>query len=912
MTPFLHSVASDLCTRLGHDFSRTVIVFPNKRAGLFMNEYLLAQTQGEPMWAPRYMTVNELFRSFAPDLLVNDPIDTALRIVRLYRELTHHDVSVDWFYGWAERLLADFDDVDKNMVDADALFLNVEAWKSYDDTSFLSAEQVAQLRRFFSEFDPSKHSEVQDRYRELWDVLRDLYHALNDQLAAEGAAYEGALFRRVVERLAEGQVQLPDNVDRYVIVGFNVLDKVEHSLFEYLRDNGHAMFYWDYDVYYTKRHDECEAGLFMKQNIDDFGNELSAEHFDNLGQQKRIEMVSANTEAVQAQYVTPWLKANLTDDAKRTAIVLCNENTLQPVLHALPDDISELNITKGFPLSHTEVASVVERQLSEWERHRCARPVGDLLAELSERVDADGRAFAAHKALSASNFDYILQSEAYYLMHTILNRFVRILDRYADDEQMTLVTLRRLVRAVVRQSSVPFHGEPAVGLQVMGVLETRCLDFDHVIMLSVNDGMLPKKANDNSFIPYILRKELGLTTPERRTAVYAYYFYRLLQRAEHVTMTYSTATDGMASGEMSRFMTQLLLEWPWPVEHHSLNSPQTFTAERPQSIDKPADLLRRLRQKEVGGATYPALSPSAIKTYLDCPMRFYYRYVEHLKEPEDKSGEIKPKDFGDIFHRAAELVYMDVMKGGGRADPDWLRTKASDTNAMRNYISRAFVDKEVPYHVLEARVLEMYLAMLLRCDAAIPHLHIRGTELKVACLVDTVSVGQPVKICIDGVVDRLDHVVDPATSTGYLRILDYKTGSASRAKDNSIEQAKAASLDALFAPGGGKAYILQTFLYHRMLRHQALNDTALAAMLQDPVAPALFFIRFASDEDYDPRIQIGNKVVANIDDYTKEFDQLLDHLVSEILDLDLKFLPTEKEKECDKCPYRGICHRPVK
>lgn len=880
-----------------------------------MNECLLELADGTPVWAPRYITINELFKSFLPGWSINDPIDTTLRIVSLFRRLTRRNVSVDWFYGWAERLLADFDDVDKNMADAEQLFRNVNDWKAYDDTSFLSAEQVEELRRFFAEFDPERKTELRENYRQLWDVLYEMYSSLKHDLAERKSTYEGAFFRRVVDGLQDGTLSLNDDVDRYVLVGFNVLDRVEQQMFKFLKKEGKAIFYWDYDEYYTSAYGGDtdamiaelynEAGTFMRENLKMFPGELGAELYRNLSQPKEILMISATTEAIQAQYVAPWLNSYLTPDAKQTAVVLCNENLLQPVLHALPEGVGELNVTKGFPLSHTEVVSSVEHQLAEWERNRSKQPIAELLDELSRKVEAEGEAFVSSSNYSAEKFECVLQGEAYFQMYTILNRFARIMADYEDRGEVSLVTLRRLVRGVVRQASIPFHGEPAEGLQIMGVLETRCIDFKHIIMLSVNDGVLPKKANDNSFIPYVLRKAFRLTTPERRTAVYAYYFYRLLQRAEHVTMTYNTSTDGMSTGEMSRFMTQLLVEWPHRVEHFTLNSDQYSAVGSPTGVDKPADLLALLTKPE---KRFPSLSPSALIQYLECQLRFYYKYVLHITEPDVDTEEMRPNTFGSIFHKAAENVYKHILKNGGEVTSEYLLDLAKDNNAIHNYVKEAFAEVEVAYRILEAKVLEMYLATLLRRDAELGNFRIVGTERDTCCFVDAEREGEKVTFCIGGQVDRLDFIRDE-NGQATLRVVDYKTGSANTNTAGVILATTAESVADIFAVGGNKGYMMQTFLYDKMLGYEARNNAELAPYMKYPVTPALFFIRRASKKGYDPRLKVGGEVVTDLAKYSAEFDEHLHALLNEIIDPSLRFEPTEERKSCLSCPYRGICHK---
>lgn len=907
MKSFLHLVANDLSQKLGNDLSRTVIVFPNRRAGLFLNECLLEISGGTPLWAPQYVTISDLFYSLAPDLAVNDPIDTKLRIVSEYQRLSGHDVVVDHFYGWAERILADFDDVDKNMGDAAAIFRNISELKEYDDTTYLTPEQVAELRRFFAGFDVEDAGMLRENYRRLWDVLGDMYVHLNDSLADAGLAYEGALYRRVIERLQQGQVAFSSHVDHYVFVGFNVLDKVEKELFSHLKREGKAWFYWDYDAYYMSP--THEAGTFMRENLKMFPNELPSDHFDLLSSaSRRLEMVAASTEAIQAQYVAPWLKEHLTPDAKQTAVVLCNENLLQPVLHALPDNIEDVNVTKGFPLAHTEVTTMVEHRLGEWERRPPKHTILEMLDELSAMLEDAGCKFVNRPAFSMERFEDVLQSEAYYQMCTIFNRFRHILAEFTD-LPMTIVTLRRLIRQTVRQSSIPFHGEPAAGLQVMGVLETRCLDFDHIIMLSVNDGVLPQRNRDNSFIPYLLRKAYGLTTPERRTAVYSYYFYRLLQRASMVTMTYNTSTDGMSTGEMSRFMTQLLVEWPGRVRHATLDSQQHSVSRVPQAVAKPDDLLQRLCSGR-HGYDGPSLSPSALSVYQHCQLRFYYSYVCRIKEPEEDPTEFRPNTLGTIFHKAAEIIYQRVIREHqGHVTPDYLKALADNTTALERIVRQAFDETQVNFKHVEANVIVMFIEALLRFDARMGNFRVVGTEHETFCLLEADCGGQRVGVRVGGVIDRLDLV--PTADGGWqLRVVDYKT-SVSKTELNSkfhVNHTVAKSLDDLFAVDGTRGYMLQTFLYGMMLRHEARHNKEVASLLRYPVAPVLLYTKYLRNPAYVPLLSIADEDVLDFAKYAEAAEAGLRGLIEDILRPEGTFAPTSDSGECTNCPFRALCY----
>lgn len=907
MKTFLHLVAQDLYTKLGNDLSRTVVVFPNRRAGLFMNECLLECSGGAPLWAPQYVSISDLFCSFAPNIVVNDPIDTKLRIINEYQKLSGHEVAVDHFYGWAERILADFEDVDKNMADADTLFRNISELKEYDDTTFLTPEQVAELRRFFAGFDVENVGTLRENYRRLWDVIGDIYRHLNASLTASGVAYEGALYRSVIERLQAGQITVDTHVDHYVFVGFNVLDRVEQELFSYFKREGIAMFYWDYDDYYmTTMH---EAGTFMRYNLKTFPNELPADCFHLIvSAPHRIEMVAASTEAIQAQYVAPWLKLNLTDDTRRTAVVLCNEHLLQPVLHALPDNVTDVNVTKGFPLAQTEVMGMVEQRLGEWEHHAPRLTIVEMLDELSAMVEQAGREFVNRKEYSTEKFEDVLQGEAFYQMYTIFNRFRRVFGGFSS-LSMTIVTLRRLIRQTVRQTTIPFHGEPAEGLQIMGMLETRCLDFEHIIMLSVNDGVLPQKNSDNSFIPYLLRKAYGLTTPERRTAVFSYYFYRLLQRASLVTMTYNTSVDGVSTGEMSRFMTQLLVEWPGHVRHATLDSLQHTETRVPVAVSKPADLLTRLHS---GSSSYdgPSLSPSALSTYQRCQLRFYYSYVCGIKEAREDPAEFRSNTLGTIFHRGAEIIYQHILREHrGHAASDYLRTLAADAAALERIVRQAFDDTKVDYRPLEASVIVMYLEALLHYDARIGDFQVVGTEHRTACYIDAHYGEQTVRVRVGGIADRLD-LVPSADGRRLLRVVDYKTSATEVELTSShhANKAVAHSLDELFSAEGTRGYMLQTFLYGTMLRHEARTSQSLARLLEHPVAPVLLYTKFLHNPSYNPHLHIGDSDVMDFEPFAEEAETRLRELIDHILSPDTTFTPTSNRTVCANCPYFNICY----
>ena len=363
METFLQLVAQDLYKKTGNDLSRTVVVFPNKRASLFFNEQLAAQSN-RPLWSPTYVSISDLFRQLSP-WKAGDPIRLVCELYRVFREETKSEETLDDFYFWGELLISDFDDVDKNLVDADRLFGNLQDLKNIMDIpDYLSQEQEEAIQEFFRNFSIEKRTELKEKFISLWDKLGDIYRHYRKRLAELGIAYEGMMYRQVMEELDTQRL----DYDRYVFVGFNVLNRVEQAFFLRLQEAGKAWFYWDYDVFYTRRPSEAnppykhEAGEFILRNLKLFPNQLPESCLDVMSRPKQIRFLSAPTENAQARFLPQWMKGlELPEGAqqKENAMVLCNEAMLVPVLHTLPEEVKDVNITMGFPLAQTPVYSYI-------------------------------------------------------------------------------------------------------------------------------------------------------------------------------------------------------------------------------------------------------------------------------------------------------------------------------------------------------------------------------------------------------------------------------------------------------------------------------------------------------------------------------------------------------------------------
>ena len=957
MQPFLQLVAHDLYTKIGNDLSRTVLVFPNKRANLFFNEYL-AEESDQPIWSPAAMSISDLLQKLSVQK-AGDPIRLVCELYKVFKEETESRETLDDFYFWGELLISDFDDVDKNMVDADKLFSNLQDLKNLmDDYEFLDEEQEEAIRQFFQNFSIERRTELKEKFISLWDKLGIIYHRYREKLAELGIAYEGMLYRNVIEQLDTDRLKY----DKYVFVGFNVLNKVEKEFFQKLQKAGKAMFYWDYDLFYTQRISKHEAGEFIKRNLIDFPNELPESYFDIFRKPKKIRYISASTENAQARFLPEWVKATQTHTTqivseKENAIVLCNEALLLPVLHSIPQDVQNVNITMGFPLAQTPVYSFINAAMelqttgyrpdtgrftyeavSKILKHPYTRQLSDHATRLERELTKTNRFYPLPSELKKDDFltilftpqsnirelcDYLLRliksisilyrkegeyddifnqlyRESIFQSHLKINRLYSLIE--SGELSVRTDTLKRLITKVLTASNIPFHGEPAIGLQIMGVLETRNLDFRNLIMLSLNEGQLPKAGGESSFIPYNLRKAFGMTTIEHKNAVYAYYFYRLIQRAENITLLYNTSSDGLNRGEESRFMLQLLVEGPHEITREYLEAGQSPQNTLEIQIEKTPEILRRLyRAYDTAQPESVILSPSALNTYLDCRLRFYYRYVAGLKTPDEVSAEIDSALFGTIFHLSAQLAYTDLTANGKMIQREDLERLLRDEIKLQGYVDQAFkqelfkvAPEEKPEYngvqLINSKVIVSYLKQLLRNDLQYTPFEMVAMEKKVSEKITIQTALGPLTLRLGGTIDRMD------AKEGTLRIVDYKTGGSPKIPAN-IEQ--------LFTPSETRPnYIFQTFLYAAIMsRKQPLM-----------VAPALLYIHRAASESYSPVIEMGEprkpKIpVNNFAFFEDEFRERLQALLEEIFDEKELFTQTEDIKKCAYCDFKAICKR---
>ena len=843
MSPFLYNVASTLLSTYGTDLSKITVVFPNKRASLFLNEHL-ASLSDQPLWSPSYTTISDLFRNLSRRQ-VADQIKLICDLYHSFTKCTGIEETLDHFYGWGEILLADFDDLDKQLAPAEKVFANLRDIHEYDDDSYLTEQQREVIRRFFSNFSEGHNSELKQRFLSLWSHLYDIYVDFNERLSNQGLAYEGALYREVTE---SGELDMPQ--DHYVFVGFNLLHPVEQAL------------------------------------IDKIGRKATLIQDDDEEVPKEVTFVSAPTDNIQARYVSTWLSENHRIEAgSRTAIVLADESMLQGVIHCLPEEVAKVNVTTGYPLSQTTIATDIiqrEKKTHEDSSTDCAAWLNKLISSVGD---------------SARQQTDPLQIESHFRMYTLLNRLLTLVE--SGDLQVQLPTIQRLLSQIVSATTIPFHGEPIEGIQIMGVLETRNLDFDHILLLSCNEGNLPKGVNDTSFIPYSIRKAYGLTTIDHKVAIYQNYFRRMLQRATDVTLVYNNSTNDGKTGEMSQFMLQMLVESKHHISSKTLQAGQKPILKRPKPVVKTTEVMEALQRRFPKGKF---LSPSALSKYLRCQLQFFYHYAAQIEELEDENDTIDNRIFGNIFHKASQNIYQRMMTRGKSitmSDIDeQLKHDVDIIRAVDDAFKLEFFHIEDPaaklppldgLQLINREVIIKYVHQLLEIDRKLTPFRIIGLEKKVSMDVEVKGMGV---MTLGGYIDRIDEIA-LTDGSKRIRIVDYKTGSG-RIKPM-------ADVSAIFVPENIKNhsdYYLQTFLYAI-----AMNKT------DTEVSPCLLFIQHAGGDNYDPTLKIGKNPVYSITEVQESFMSQLQTLLNDIFNPSLDFTPTEERIRCKNCPYASICEQ---
>ena len=957
MKPFLYQVASLFYEKWGAEVSRLAFVFPNRRTGLFFQKYL-SEVADIPLFSPTILTINDLFIQLSGKQSA-DRISMLFTLYDIYIRQSGSTETFDEFLYWGEMLLNDFDDIDKYMANARMLFSNVTDLREIEnDFDFLSDEQIAAIRSFWSSFYPRGDTPNQQQFLAVWQVLYDLYEEFRATLAAEGKGYEGMIFREVVESMERGESpDLP--YEQIVFVGLNALSVSEERFLAQLQKRKIADFYWDY-VSDKVTDPDNKASYFVSRNRKSFPSSMKLPPEEKV--KTEIEVIGIPSGIGQAKHVytllSDWCKeAEMSsEEALRTAVILPDEHLLIPVLNAIPEQIRRINVTMGYPLAGTPVASLIEyilalqknvryidrnplfyfRDVLPVLNHRYILSTSpEIISSLVKEITENNKIYISHTELGKTPLLEILFTpvtgvEAFsdYLIK-VLEELNKVMSALSDEEEedapqrtndleqefifhyfttvnrmkevmkdarieMKIDTFFRLLKRVTDTITIPFHGEPLSGLQIMGVLETRALDFDRLIILSMNEGIFPQRKAANSFIPYNLRRGFGLPTYEHQDSVWAYHFYRLIERASHVSLLYDTRSNGLQTGEVSRFVHQLHYHYEVPMRDKLVVYNVSSSKTPPLAVPKREDIMRRLDAYRKGGSK--AISASAINTYLDCPLKFYFSVVEGIREEEEVSETIESDVFGSILHKVMEELYKPFQ--GKMVTVDLLKAIRKDTALLTGAIARAFASEFFKTEVVRSltgqnyligEMIRKYVEKILERDGKLtPFVYIES-ERKINGLI---SLSDYSEIRLKGFIDRVDEVRDA------IRIIDYKSGSGTTTFS---------SIESLFnkeEKDRAKA-VMQVFMYCWMYAHLTENKGK-------TIQPGIYYVRSLFSDPFDPsvyhRIERGkSEKVEDFSGYAQAFEEGLRGCLDEIFNPEIPFTQTPTGKACSYCPFKGIC-----
>ncbi len=937
MSSFLEEVAAHLYKKHGAGISKLNIIFPSRRARLFFVE-ALSRVATQPIWQPKWLSVDELM-SQAAGAECAERVRVIAELYKIYS--TFHNETFDKFYFWGEILLSDFDMVDKYLINADELFSNISDIKELEaDISYLTPEQLKIISFWSSLGSEADLSHEKRRFLKIWHSLAPIYHQFKTRLQSLGIYYTGMLHRRAVENIESGAYSFAGDSE-YAIVGFNALSQCEKRVFMELKNLGHTDFFWDWDDYYSGQ-SEQEAGLFIRENLKLFPPSAITTH-DSMSRDKSIEVVSTSSKILQCKYVAnilEHLRASGEVIDKNTAIILTDENLLLPLLYSLPKSIGGVNVTMGYPLRETLAYTFIERLLELQKNGRTNNnghtqfyhtDVVGLLShpyilnqesgiktEIQERrMIYINDEFLARTPLLKIIFSscqewrelsqYLCSAVSHISAENYTGEEAEQRDEFLNAIESHITTLANsiemcevdvslpiyisLVRRHMQTLRLPFEGEPLEGVQVMGILETRNLDFRNIIVLSMSDDNFPgNRTTQPSYVPYSLRSAYGLPTPEEHEGVYAYYFYRLLQRAQKAWLVYSSHSDEKSSGEASRYISQLEFESHFTIKHTTVAVDVNLIQRQSYEVKKEGQTAQRLARFTRAENPVP-LSPTALYRYIACPMRFYFYSIMGIKRDEELNEGVDAPMFGTILHAATQELYTPLQ---GIYNPTKMLREA--TKDIENIVERA-----IERHLLNGceelsgstllikDIVSRYIKDgIVAYDLSHPNFTVEGVEREVEYYIPLKNSAR-VKLC--GVADRIDRMED-----GTLRVVDYKTGAA---------HLEFKGVESLFKGDGHErmSNIIQTLLYSMMLSH---------ATRESHVRPALYYVRGMHHKAYSPNlIDCTNKDMREplcYDTYQYPFESLVRETLDELFDPNITFTQCkDKAKTCAYCDYRAVC-----
>ena len=983
MTPFLRLVAEAyIDNEPVENLADYCFVFPNKRSGLFFRKHLMATLACRGITAailPAITSIDRFIASLTPEATEATRYDKLFTLYREYRNLSSEELDFDRFRFWGEMLLKDFDDIDRYRVRPHEIFGNLKELREINST-YLTSQQREAIKLYLGDDLPDYpidtfwthigNSDTADndgsgtsRFRKLWEILAPLYDNFFKRLNEQNLTTSGQLYRHACDNLKERADELLHS-RRYVFVGFNLLSVAEAKVMDYLKARGMADFYWD-NMSPIFKDNKNRAARLINSNARIFKS-LYPLHEESPSRPPHIDIVAVPSKVGQAKHIGTVLQRLSSSgqldcgNATNTAIVLPDESLLVPLVHSLPEHLDTVNITMGYPMKLTPLASLFRRIISLHLRAGSSRDHGrhfyyaDVLAiashpllntlpgnvclRLEEHIN-DKRLFNISATEIEKNFSELSPlfkdvkdlndfGEIYSYMTGVLDflaanmssddtgaspaqRTLSVLEVYraSIDELASAVsrfnitmhekTVFQLIESAVSSATVNFSGEPLKGLQIMGMLETRALDFENVIISSLNERIYPRRMHSGSFIPDTIRAAFGLGTTRHREAMSAYYFYRLLSRARSVTLLYDSRTAGVHSNERSRYITQLLYLYGdiYHINHSAATySSATFDDIKPQ-VGKTRAILETIAEFTRPGGR--SLSPSSIKTFTSCPLQFYLSYIKGLREPDDITDYMDTSTYGRIVHKVAEDIYKEQRDRGVKTfDTQKLDEMLNDTISLQRHITIAINELynklgENNTTSLEGesfalgRLIMFYITTLLRQEKE--HAPFEFIDGEIESRLSLPLPGADVSINLSQIIDRVDRV-DVDTPSPRLRIIDYKTGD---------ENVSLNSLESIFSPDAKwPKGVLQLMIY--------CNSYALTHKYKGPIQPMIYNFKHINTSGLTP-VTLNKVPVTDYREINDTFMELFSAHMKRLFDMSVPFIAAENDDHCKFCNFKPLC-----
>ena len=963
MTTFLHDVADYIMNNCAGELRNSCAVFPNQRSAVYFYEEIRTINH-KITWLPKCMTIDDFMHSIGNQKIASQ-ITLLTTLYKVNQELTHSDESFDHFFPWAQTLLSDFDDIDKYLANADSLLHNIQDIKDLNSMAdYLTENQKEAVKQFFHATFDGSETKLKQRFLDIWHILLPLYKNFGKSLNDSGLSYEGQVYRLAAEKIDSADYELP--FSKVFFIGFNAITRSEERVFEVLMAQHKAEFFWDYDNAYLNNHLH-EAGFFLRRFVEKFKapeNFKTCHDFD--WNAKKINIMASPTVSGQMSVAVGQIGAVDNGDLSDTALVLSDETQLMNAVEHVSPYVSDMNVTMGYKIRNSVAGQWVELLIQlQSNKHKTDAGVtfyyknvqallqhpffvsmcvdfskviadkikNEAMFQVPQNIFADNdfaRMVFTPQDDSGAFSGYLLaimkqlmtawnqqEKESFVLLKELVYRLIlqiQQLDTELTTENlaMELSTYFQLLRRYINSLKVPFSGEPVRGLQMMGFLETRNLDFKNLIVLNVNEGTMPDDGNRPSFVPNSLRRAFGLPTHEEREAMYAYYFFRLLQRAENVTLTYFVGkTDGRA-GEPSRYIMQLLYGGYNATEKLIQSDIRVASA---ASVEmKKNELTMKLLESYVNEGRFedPKLSPSALVTYQKCPLQFYFNNVLRLAPDEEIDENIDDRQFGIIFHDAMQTVYKPFIDKVISAEEIEQLRRAPVENAINYAFARLIYPKKEELHnlalngkldvkknlnggsMLVYNVIKHYVDSQLKYDKAVAEksqLTFKALEKYYNMQVPIVVNGRKMAVNLGGIIDRIDMVDNE------IRIIDYKTGS------NDVV---CNTIDEVFDPLNISSYkgILQTLIYCLIFSNK--SDA-------EHITPHLFMTKkLDSGPDFKVRSkddEFSEGSYRRVEGKVKEF---VTNILSDIFNQEKLFMQTDDEHNCEHCNFYYFCNKQSK